>query len=126
MKKIAVVDDDIEIAEIVKDFLVTGFGRAVDVTIFDDSSDFYKICYTKKENWDLLICDYKMPKYDGLALLEKTSEYYSNGILISAYLKTNVEEEFFAKWGIFDKPIDMKIFNDYVRATLWPEEFLED
>jgi two-component system, NtrC family, nitrogen regulation response regulator NtrX len=106
MSKILVIEDDSKIRSILKEILEE---KDHDVEEASDGQEGLK----KLESgaFDLCLCDIKMPKMDGLEVLEKTKEagIPTNFIVISAHGTIDVAVEAVKK-GAFDflqKPFDL-------------------
>jgi two-component system, NtrC family, nitrogen regulation response regulator NtrX len=106
MSKILVVEDDNKIRAILKEILEE---KDHDVDEAADGAEGFK----KREQglFDLCLCDIKMPKMDGLEVLEKAKEagIPTNFIIISAHGTIDVAVEAVKK-GAFDflqKPFDL-------------------
>jgi len=107
MAKILIIEDDPKIRAILKEILEE---KDHDV---DDASDGQE-GFKKLSNggaYDLCLCDIKMPKMDGLEVLEKTKEagIHTNFIIISAHGTIDIAVEAVKK-GAFDflsKPFDL-------------------
>jgi len=106
MSKILVIEDDNKIRSILKEILEE---KNHDV---DDAADGVE-GYKKLEQgvYDLCLCDIKMPKMDGMEVLEKAkeNEIGANFIMISAHGTIDVAVEAVKK-GAFDflqKPFDL-------------------
>jgi two-component system, NtrC family, nitrogen regulation response regulator NtrX len=106
MSKILIVEDDSKIRAILKEILQD---KNHDVDEAADGAEGYK----KLENgiYDLCICDIKMPKMDGLEVLEKAKAegIATNFVIISAHGNIDIAVEAVKK-GAFDflqKPFDL-------------------
>ena len=106
MSKILVIEDDNKIRAILKEILEE---KNHDVDEAPDGMEGFK----KLEHgvYDLCLCDIKMPKMDGLEVLEKSKEagIPTNFIIISAHGTIDVAVEAVKK-GAFDflqKPFDL-------------------
>jgi DNA-binding NtrC family response regulator len=106
MSKILIIEDDNKIRAILKEILEE---KEHDVEEAGDGQEGFK----KLENgsFDLCLCDIKMPKMDGLEVLEKAKEsgIPTNFIIISAHGTIDVAVEAVKK-GAFDflqKPFDL-------------------
>ena len=106
MSKILVIEDDNKIRSILKEILEEKNHEV------DDAADGVE-GYKKLEQgvYDLCLCDIKMPKMDGLEVLEKAkeNEIGTNFIIISAHGTIDVAVEAVKK-GAFDflqKPFDL-------------------
>ncbi len=106
MAKILIIEDDNKIRAILKEILEE---KEHEVQEAPDGLEGYK--KLEQGNYDLCICDIKMPKMDGLEVLEKAKEagIGSNFIIISAHGTIDVAVEAVKK-GAFDflqKPFDL-------------------
>ena len=106
MSKILVIEDDNKIRSILKEILEEKNHEV------DDAADGVE-GYKKLEQgvYDLCLCDIKMPKMDGMEVLEKAkeNEIGTNFIMISAHGTIDVAVEAVKK-GAFDflqKPFDL-------------------
>jgi two-component system nitrogen regulation response regulator NtrX len=106
MSKILIIEDDQKIRAILKEILEE---KDHDVDEAGDGQEGYK--KLEQGQFDLCICDIKMPKMDGLEVLEKAKEngIGANFIVISAHGTIDVAVEAVKK-GAFDflqKPFDL-------------------
>jgi two-component system, NtrC family, nitrogen regulation response regulator NtrX len=106
MSKILVIEDDNKIRSILKEILEEK-NHEVDAAA-DGIEGFKKL---EQGAYDLCLCDIKMPKMDGMEVLEKTkeAEIGTNFIMISAHGTIDVAVEAVKK-GAFDflqKPFDL-------------------
>jgi two-component system nitrogen regulation response regulator NtrX len=106
MSKILVIEDDSKIRSILKEILEE---KDHDVEEASDGQEGFK--KLESGTFDLCLCDIKMPKMDGLEVLEKTKEagIPTNFIVISAHGTIDVAVEAVKK-GAFDflqKPFDL-------------------
>lgn len=106
MAKILIIEDDNKIRAILKEILEEKEHEVQEAA--DGAEGFKKL---EQGNYDLCICDIKMPKMDGLEVLEKAKEagIGSNFIIISAHGTIDVAVEAVKK-GAFDflqKPFDL-------------------
>jgi two-component system nitrogen regulation response regulator NtrX len=106
MSKILVIEDDSKIRSILKEILEE---KDPDVEEASDGQEGFK--KLESGTFDLCLCDIKMPKMDGLEVLEKTKEagISTNFIVISAHGTIDVAVEAVKK-GAFDflqKPFDL-------------------
>lgn len=87
MKKILLIDDDMFICEILKKFLEK-HNYIVDTTFSGKGAGEL----LKKENYDLVLCDFRLPDTSGLELLKKIKVQNSNipVIIITAYADVKV------------------------------------
>ena len=106
MAKILVIDDEKSIRNALKDVL------EYEGHIIEEAEDgMAGIIMVRKTNYDLVLCDVKMPKLDGLEFLEMAFESRPdlNVIMISGHgnIETAVEA---IKKGAYDylaKPLDL-------------------
>lgn len=106
MAKILVIEDDAKIRAILREILEE---KDHNVEEASDGQEGYK--KLEQGNFDLCLCDIKMPKMDGLEVLEKSkaSEIPTNFIIISAHGTIDIAVEAVKK-GAFDflqKPFDL-------------------
>ncbi|HYG03944.1 MAG TPA: sigma-54 dependent transcriptional regulator [Chryseosolibacter sp.] len=106
MSKILVIEDDNKIRAILKEILMDK-GHDVDEAA-DGAEGFKKL---QGGVYDLCICDIKMPKMDGLEVLDKAKEegISTNFVVISAHGNIDIAVEAVKK-GAFDflqKPFDL-------------------
>jgi len=106
MSKILVIEDDNKIRSILKEILEE---KDHDVEEASDGQEGFK--KLESGGFDLCLCDIKMPKMDGLEVLEKAKEagISTNFIVISAHGTIDVAVEAVKK-GAFDflqKPFDL-------------------
>ncbi len=106
MSKILIIEDDTKIRAILKEILEEK-GHEIDEA-GDGQEGFKKL---EQVTFDLCLCDIKMPKMDGLEVLEKSKQagIGTNFIIISAHGTIDVAVEAVKK-GAFDflqKPFDL-------------------
>jgi two-component system, NtrC family, nitrogen regulation response regulator NtrX len=106
MSKILVIEDDKKIRAVLKEILVDK-DHEVDEAA-DGAEGYQKL---EQGAYDLCICDIKMPKMDGMEVLEKAKEQgiTTNFVIISAHGNIDVAVEAVKK-GAFDflqKPFDL-------------------
>ncbi|HYC86824.1 MAG TPA: response regulator, partial [Chryseosolibacter sp.] len=106
MAKILVIEDDAKIRAILKEILQD---KSHDVDEAADGMEGYR--KLEQGMYDLCICDIKMPKMDGLEVLEKAKDegIGANFIIISAHGNIDIAVEAVKK-GAFDflqKPFDL-------------------
>lgn len=106
MSKILLVEDDAKIRSILKEILLE---KNHDVDEAGDGHEGFK--KLEQGIYDLCICDIKMPKMDGLEVLDRTREagIATNFVVISAHGNIDIAVEAVKK-GAFDflqKPFDL-------------------
>lgn len=106
MAAILIIDDERAIRNVLKDIL-TNEGYATDEAT-DGEEGLKKF---KSENYDLVLCDIKMPKIDGIEFLQKAKEFNADVPIIMISGHGNIETAVDAvKKGAFDyiaKPPDL-------------------
>jgi DNA-binding NtrC family response regulator len=125
MAKILVIDDERPIRSTLKEILE--FEKYKVDTAEDGAEGFEKAI---KGKFDLILCDIKMPKLDGIELLQKLQEinYESPIVMISGHgnIETAVEA---LKIGAFDfiaKPLDLNRLLVTVRNALERNDLVEE
>ena len=125
MAKILVIDDEKSIRNALKDVL------EYEGHIIEEAEDgMAAIIMVRKTNYDLVLCDVKMPKLDGLEFLETAFESRPdlNVIMISGHgnIETAVEA---IKKGAYDylaKPLDLNRLLVIVRNGLEKEKLVKE
>jgi two-component sensor histidine kinase len=115
--KILVVDDNQDLTENIRDIL-SGNGYAVSMA-FDGSS---AIELSRKERFDLMIADYRLPDMDGLQLQERISAFTDADVIIitgHASLASAVEAVYRKRIvGYETKPLDMDRLLAFIRQII--------
>jgi two-component system response regulator YesN len=103
--EVVVVDDEEQITELLKTFIQC-IAQEIRVHTFNDSVVARE--YIAKNPVDLLITDYKMPRYDGLQLMESTPPPVRK-VMISGYV-SEIAEEKLQKLNatFFEKPVPLR------------------
>jgi two-component system, NtrC family, nitrogen regulation response regulator NtrX len=106
MSKILLIEDDSKIRAILREILIE---KQHEVEEAGDGAEGFK--KLEQGNFDLCICDIKMPKMDGLEVLDKVKEtgIPTNFVIISAHGNIDIAVEAVKK-GAFDflqKPFDL-------------------
>jgi len=106
MPKILLIEDDVKIRSILKEILIEKDHEVDEAG--DGQEGFRKL---EQGSYDLCICDIKMPKMDGMEVLERTREagIATNFVVISAHGNIDIAVEAVKK-GAFDflqKPFDL-------------------
>jgi YesN/AraC family two-component response regulator len=103
--EIVIVDDEEQITELLKTFILC-ITQEIRVYTFNDSLDAKD--YITKNPVDVLITDYKMPRLDGLQLMEAASPL-SRKIMISGYVSEVAEEKLHKlNATFFEKPVPLR------------------
>ncbi|MEO9485257.1 MAG: sigma-54 dependent transcriptional regulator [Ekhidna sp.] len=110
MKKILIVDDEADICLLLKKFFTKKGFEAVTV-----SNGEVAISHLKSYETDLVICDFKLPDYTGLEILQKVKiiNPKTQVIIITGYSDVKVAVDALKK-GAYD----------YVTKPLYPDEIL--
>jgi two-component system response regulator HydG len=110
MKKILIIDDEVNVALLLSKFLTrNGFD------VSTASSGTSGLEYLKNEEFDLVLCDFRLEDTDGREMLKKIkSEYPKTGvIIITGYSDIKMAVELI-KMGAYD----------YISKPLYPDEIL--
>ncbi|RMG78108.1 MAG: sigma-54-dependent Fis family transcriptional regulator [Bacteroidetes bacterium] len=125
MTKILVVDDEKSITDTLKEVLEY---EGYNVDIANDGQQAIELI--RKNNYDIVLCDIKMPKMDGIEVLERIQllKPETSVVMISGHgnIETAVEA---IKKGAFDyisKPLDLNRLLVTVRNALERNELVEE
>lgn len=116
MKKILIVEDEKEIRNILKVYLLTA---GYEVTESADGEEAMKIFYEKP--FDLVILDIMLPKKDGWSICREIKEYSSVPVIIITARDNENDEVFGFEIGADDyitKPFSNKVFLARVKTVL--------
>src|SRR5690606_26805649 len=117
MARILVVEDDVKIRSILKEILEEKDHEVEEAA--DGQEGFKKL---EQGNFDLCLCDIKMPKMDGLEVLEKTRSkgIPTNFIVISAHGTIDIAVEAVKKGALdfLQKPVEMGSLEITLRDAL--------
>lgn len=103
--EIVVVDDEVQITELLKTFIECA-STNTNVHTFNDAGEARS--YLLSNSVDVLITDYKMPKFNGIELMEEAPRD-SKKVLISGYVSEIAEEKLNKLDAVFfEKPVPMK------------------
>lgn len=103
--EVVIVDDEIQITELLKTFIQCA-SKNINIHTFNDAAEAHT--FLKGNPIDVLITDYKMPKYNGLQLMESTTSD-AKKVLISGYVSEIAEERLQKLDAVFfEKPVPMK------------------
>jgi len=110
MKKILIVDDEINIGLLLSKFLTRNSFDVTSATSGNSAMD-----YLSKEHYDLVLCDYRLEDTDGKEMLVKIKESYpkTGVIIITGYSDIKLAVELI-KLGAYD----------YITKPLYPDEIL--
>ena len=116
MKKILIVEDEKEIRNILKVYLLTA---GYEVTEAADGEEAMKIFYEKP--FDLVVLDIMLPKKDGWSICREIKEYSSVPVIIITARDNENDEVFGFEIGADDyitKPFSNKVFLARVKTVL--------
>lgn len=110
MEHLLIIDDDKDICLLLKKYF-TKKGFSVDTAVTGEEG----IVLLKKKSADLVICDFKLPDYNGLEILQKIKIISSSTqvIIITGYSDVKIAVDALRR-GAFD----------YVTKPLYPDEIL--
>jgi DNA-binding NtrC family response regulator len=119
MKKILIVDDEIEMLESLKKILM----HRDDYSITTENDPATALAKLNKENYDLVISDLKMGDHSGIELLKEAFKLNPNcsGIIISGYgtIEASVEAIRIGAFDFLQKPFSSrKLFDTIDKAFL--------
>ena len=111
--KLLVVDDNLAMVELIKEYFRESSKIEVALTAYDGEEAIEKI-FGEEDNYDVIILDLIMPKKDGLSVLEeiKKSKKHKNIIVLTSYNEQDTIRkvgEYGVKYFIL-KPFDFKDF----------------
>ncbi|MFL5753490.1 MAG: sigma-54-dependent transcriptional regulator [Bacteroidia bacterium] len=125
MSKILIIDDEKNIRKSLREILEFEKYRIEEAE--DGSSGFAMTC---KENFDLILCDIKMPKMDGMEFLNKLNENNIDSPIVMMSGHGNIETAVEAvKKGAYDflaKPIDLNRLLVTVRNAMEKKELVSE
>jgi len=116
VKKILIVEDEKEIRNILKVYLLTA---GYEVTEAADGEEAMKIFYEKP--FDLVVLDIMLPKKDGWSICREIKEYSSVPVIIITARDNENDEVFGFEIGADDyitKPFSNKVFLARVKTVL--------
>ena len=119
MSKILIVEDEDAIRRVLKKVLIEESPKyIIDEAINGDQA----ISLIKTNNYDLVLCDIKMPKKDGIDVLNFTIQFDATlpVIMISGHgnLKTAVNAMRLGAFDYIEKPPDLNTLLSTVRSSL--------
>lgn len=103
--EVVIVDDEIQITELLRTFIECSTTNT-NVHTFNDAEEARS--FLIGNDIDILITDYKMPKFNGIELME-TTRSDAKKVLISGYVSEIAEERLQQLDAVFfEKPVPMK------------------
>jgi len=103
--EIVVVDDEEPITEVIKTYIEC-IDPTIEVRTFNDAIEARN--YIATNSPDVLITDYKMPKCDGIQIMEAASPNVKK-ILVTGYMSEIAEERLNKLNGTyFEKPVPLR------------------
>jgi two-component system, NtrC family, nitrogen regulation response regulator NtrX len=120
MPKVLLIEDEASIRSVLKDILKDQKELALQVDEAKDGAE--GLAKLESENYDLVLCDIKMPKMDGMEVLQKAKEkgIATTFVMISAHGTTELAVDA-TKMGAYDflqKPPDLNRLLITVRNAL--------
>ena len=126
MSKILIIEDEESIRRVLKKVLIEEDGKYQVFEAIDGVDGVEKI---KSNKLDLILCDIKMPKKDGIEVLNFIIKKYSEipVIMISGHgdLETAVESMRLGAFDYISKPPDLNRLLNSVRAALKNNNFIK-
>ncbi|NMC59758.1 MAG: response regulator [Candidatus Methanofastidiosa archaeon] len=116
--KILIVDDEINVLDALKKTIERAKQFKSDISTVENSQKAIEVL--KSQNFDLVLCDYKMPKMNGVEVLTKAKEINPDAIrmLITGYSDLEIAREAINKASVhtyIEKPWD----NENLRETIY-------
>ena len=113
--QVVIVDDEPQIAELLKTYLLSIPGN-YDMRVFNDPEEAR--AFLLQHAPDILITDFKMPKFDGIQLM-KLMPGGSIKVLISGYVSEIIESQLCALNALFlEKPVTLKQLGALIHKAL--------
>jgi DNA-binding NtrC family response regulator len=113
--EVVIVDDEVQITELLRTFLECSSNNS-NIHTFNDAAEAKT--YLEGNDIDILITDYKMPKYNGIELMEKVAPEVKK-ILISGYVSEIAEEKLLQLDALFfEKPVPMKTIGSIINESV--------
>jgi len=115
-ERIQVVDDETVIVRSIRDFMT---GYSVITTENSESA----MAMVNDEFWDVIVTDYRMPKFNGLDILmtARAKGHYRYGILLTAFAEKQMLQEFLNKGlvrRVLEKPLDLPALKHAIDKAL--------
>jgi len=123
--KVLVADDDVVIRDLFERFL-----RKQDYRVYTASDGFEALHKIKRDNYDMLILDIKMPRMDGMELLRKIKELKKDliVIIVTGYATIDTVKESIRQ-GCFDyiaKPFDIGDISIIIKRAFEARKLAEE
>lgn len=119
---ILIVDDDRELASILKEKLEFDNGLDCAIDICTDSTRVLSTLKSKDKHYNIVLLDIKMPQLTGREVLQMLKKSFPDihVIIISGYLDEYNRDELirFGAYHIFDKPLDFNKLKDYIKRAI--------
>lgn len=116
MTKILIVDDELMIREVVKEY-----GRVAGYECAEASDGKMAFAMIQKEDFDLILLDIMMPNSDGFTTLKKIKEYKDIPVIMLSARKEEDDKLFSFNMGVDDyvtKPFSPKELMARIKAVL--------
>lgn len=128
MPKVLLIEDEASIRAVLKDIITDQ--KELKLTVDEAKDGAEGLAMLENENYDLVFCDIKMPKMDGMEVLEKAKEKGINTtfIMISAHGTTEMAVDA-TKMGAYDflqKPPDLNRLLITLRNALDKTNLVEE
>lgn len=112
--EIVIVDDEEQITELISAAVQISSDN-VNMHIFNDPTT--ALDFIKNNPLDVLITDYRMPKYNGLTLIQ-TAAAHVKKVLISGYIPTVTGDALQQLNAVFlEKPVPIKTLSDIIHQA---------
>src|SRR5699024_4910029 len=127
MSKILIIEDEAAIRRVLNNILSEEFPT---YQIFDAEDGIKGLELLQKEKIDLVLCDIKMPKMDGIEVLEKAKKFSpdSHFVMISGHgdLETAVQTMRLGAFDYIAKPPDLNRLLQTVRIALDQKKLVQE
>lgn len=127
MSKILIIEDEASIRRVLQNILTEEFPTH---QIYDAEDGVKGLEILKKESIDLVLCDIKMPKMDGIEVLEKGKEMSpdTHFVMISGHgdLETAVQTMRLGAFDYISKPPDLNRLLQTVRIALDRKKIVQE
>lgn len=122
---VLVVDDDADIRDIIKNYLISyGFRLIIEAK---DGTEAYRIILSGNPKVDLIVSDWDMPRTDGLALLKAVRGHNSRSgtpfIMVTSQQQSQEREKIMQakKYGVTSyivKPFESETLHEKIKQAL--------